>query len=176
VTGEFHDVICVLVLFNVGDPIFHTWKGAREDSDCFHLGVCQVTGVKVVGSHIGLELLTPIVVGTRCDTRIEEPAPRFSEGNVAIRLPNLGSIVSVSDSDTWVGVFLDLPSARVFDGRLEVRALRPRSFHKKVRCEGYILQCKSGAFRDYFSFSNCSFRELGGVMGTCAMFRLNRTQ
>jgi len=149
VTGEFNNVIWVVVFFNVGDAIFHGRKGASEDSDCFHLGVCQVTGVKVAGCHIGLELLTPIEVGTRCDAGIEESALRFSVRNVTIRLPNLCSIVSVTDSDTWVGVFFDLPSARVFDGWLEVRALRQVSVHKKVRCERYILQCESGAFRDY---------------------------
>jgi len=120
-----------------------------NDSDCFHLGVCQVAGIKVAGCHIGLELLKPIEVGTRCDAGIEEPTPRFSIRNVALRLPNLCSIVSVIDSDTWVGVFFDLPSARVFDSWLEVRALCQVSVHRKVCWEGYILQCKSGAFRDY---------------------------
>jgi len=48
-----------------------------------------------------------------------------------------------------VGVFFDLPSARVFDGWLEVCALRQVSVHKEVRSERYILQCESGAFRDY---------------------------
>jgi len=133
----------------MGNPIFHRPKGASEDMNYFHLGVCQVTGVKVAGCHIGLELLTPIEVGTRCDAVIEEPAPRFSVRNVAIRLPNLCSIVSVTDSDTWVGVFFNPPSARVFDSWLEVRALRQESVHKKVRCKRYILQCESGAFRDY---------------------------
>jgi len=109
--GEFHNVIWVVVFFNVGDTIFHGRNGASEDSDWFHLGVCQVTGVKVAGCHIGLELPTPIEGGTRCDAVIEEPAPRFSIRNVAICLPNLYSIVSVTDSDTWVGVFFDLPSA-----------------------------------------------------------------
>jgi len=28
----------------------------------------------------------------------------------------------------------------------------------------------------YFPCSKCCFRELGGAMGTCAMFRLNRTE
>ena len=93
----------------MGNAIFQGQKGASEDSDCFHLGVCQVSGVNVTGCHIGLELLTPIEVGNRCDSRIEEPAPRFSVRNVTIRLPNLCSIVSVTDSDTWVGVFFDLP-------------------------------------------------------------------
>jgi len=134
---------------NVGDAIFHGRKGASEDSDCFQLGVCQVTGVKVAGCHIGLKLLTPIEVGTRCEAGIEEPAARFCVRNVAIHLPNLCSIVSVTDSDTWVGVFFNLASARVFDGRLEVRALCQVSVHKKVRCERYILQCESGAFSDY---------------------------
>jgi len=138
-----------VVFFNVDDVIFHRRTGASQDSDCFHLGVCQVTGVKVAGCHIGLELLTPIEIATRCDAWIEEPAPRFSIRNVAIRLPNLCLIVSVTDSDTWVGVFFDLPSARVFDGWLEVRALRQVSVHKKVRCERYILESDSGAFRDY---------------------------
>jgi len=63
--------------------------------------------------------------------------------------PNLCSILSVTDSDTWVGVFFDLPSARGFDSWLEVRALRQVSVHKKVRCERYILQCESGSFCDY---------------------------
>jgi len=132
VTGEFHDVTWVVVFFNVGDAIFHGGKGVSDDSDCFHLGVCQVTGVKVAGCHIGLELLTPLEVGTSCDAGIEEPAPRFSVHDVAIHLPNLCSIVIVTDSDTWVGVFIDLPSARVFDGWLEVHALRQVSVHKKV--------------------------------------------
>ena len=135
--------------FNVGDAIFHGRKGASEDADSFHLGVCQVSGVKVAGCYNGLKLLTPIEVGTRCEAGIEEPAPRFSVHNVAICLTNLCSIVSVTDSDTWVGVFFDLPCARVFDGWLEVRAHRQVAVHKKVRCEGYILQCESGAFREY---------------------------
>jgi len=139
VTGEFHDVLWVVVFFNVGDAIFHRSKGVSKDSDCFHLGVCQVAGVKVAGCHIGLELLMPIDVRTRCDARIEEPAPRFSVRNVTIHLPNLCSIVSVTDSDTWVGASFDLPSARVFDGWLEVRALRQVSVHKKVPRERYIL-------------------------------------
>jgi len=108
-----------------------------------------VAGVKVAASHIGLELFTPIEVGTRWDAGIEEPAPRFTLRNVVIHLPNLCSIVSVTDSDRWVRVFFGLPSARVFDGWLEVRALRQVSVHKKVRCERSILQCESGAFRDY---------------------------
>jgi len=149
VTVEFHDVIWAVVFFNLSDAMFHRRKGASEDSDCFHLGVCQVTVVKLAGCHIGLELLTPIEVGTRCDAGIEEPTPRFSIRNVAIRRPNLCSIVSVTDSDTWVGVFFDLPSARVFDGWLEVRALRKVSVNKKVRCKRDILQSESGAFRDY---------------------------
>jgi len=132
VTGEFHDIIWVVVLCNVGDAIFHGWKGVSEDSDCFHLGVCQVTGVKVAGCHIGLELLTPIEAGTGCDAGIQEPAPRFSVRNVAIPLPNLCSIVSVTDSDTWVWVFFDLPSARVFDGWLQVRVLYQVLFTRKL--------------------------------------------
>jgi len=147
--GEFHEVIWVVVFFNVGDAIFHGRKRVSEDSDCFHLGVCQVTGVKVAGCHIGLQLLTPMEVGTRSDAGIEEPATRFSICDVAILLHNLCSIVSVTDSNTWVGVFFDLPSARVFDGWLEVRALRPVSVQKKVCCERSILQYESGAFRDY---------------------------
>jgi len=135
----------------VGHAIFHGQKSASEDSDYFHLGVCQVTGVKVASCHIGLELLTPIKVGTRCDAGSEQPAAGFSVRNVAIGLPNLCSIVSVTDSDTWVGVFFDRPSALVFDGWLEMRALRQVSVHKKVCCEPYILQCESGAFRDYLS-------------------------
>jgi len=55
----------------------------------------------------------------------------------------------VTDSDNWVGVFFDLLSARVFDGWLEVRGLCQVSVHKKVRCEGFILQCETCAFRDY---------------------------
>jgi len=139
----------VLVFFNVGEAIIDGPKGVSEDSDCFHFGVCQVTGVKVAGCHIGLVLLTPIEIGTRCDAGIEERAPRFSVRNVVIRLPNLCSIVSVTDSDTWVGVFFVLPSARVFDGWLEVRALRQVSGHKQVRWKPNILQCESGAIRDY---------------------------
>jgi len=147
--GEFHNVSWVVVSFDVSDAIFHGRKGTSENSNCLHLGVCQVAGVKVACCHIGLELLTSIEGGTRCDTWIEEPAPRFSIRNVAIRLPNLCSIVSVTDSVTWVRVFFDLPRARVFDGWLEVRALRQVSVHKKVRCERYILHCESGAFPDY---------------------------
>jgi len=49
---------------NVGDVIFQGWKGPIEDSDCFHLGLCPVAGVKVMGCHICLELLTPIELGT----------------------------------------------------------------------------------------------------------------
>jgi len=110
-TGAFHDLIWVVVVFTVGDAIFHGRKGAREDGNCFHLCVCQVAGVKVVGCHIGIKLLTPIEVGTRCDTRIEEPAQPFSVRNVTISLPNLYSIVSVTDCDTLVGVCFDPPSA-----------------------------------------------------------------
>ena len=146
-TGEFHDVIWVVVCVNVGDAICHGRKGASKDSDCFHLGVCQVTVVKVACCNIGLELLTPIELA-RCDVRIEEPARRFSVCNVAIHLPNLGSIASVTYSDTWVGAFLDQPSAQLFDGCLEVGTLRQVSVHKKGRAERYILQCKSGTFRD----------------------------
>ena len=133
----------------MGDAIFHGRKGASEESDCCHLGVCQVTGVKVVGCHIGFELLTPIEVGTRCDAGIEEPVSRFIVCNVAIRLPKLCSIVSMTDSDTWVVVFFDPPSARVFESWLEVRTLREMSVHKKVHYERYILQSESGAFCDY---------------------------
>ena len=100
----------------MGDAIFHGRKGASQYSDCFHLGVWQVAGVKVVGCHIGLELLTPIEVSTRCDAGIEQPRPRFSVWNVAIHLPNLCSIVTVTDSDTGVGVLFDLPSACAFHG------------------------------------------------------------
>jgi len=133
----------------VGDAIFHGRKGASEDSDCFHFCVGKLTGVKAAGCHIGLELLTPIEVGTRCDAGIEEPARRFSVRNAAIRFPTLRSILRLTDSDTWVGVFFDLPSAPVLDGWLEVRALPQGSVHKKVFCERYILQCESGAFHDY---------------------------
>ena len=101
----------MVIFFNVGDVIFYEWKGVSDDRDCFHLGVCQVAGVKVVGCHIGLELLTPIETGTRCDAGIEEPAPGFYLRNVAIGLPNLCSILSVPDCDTWVAVFFHLPSA-----------------------------------------------------------------
>jgi len=90
----------------------------------------------------------PIAVGPRCDAGIEEPAPRFSVRIVAIRLPTLCSIVRVTDSDTRVGVFFDILSARVFDGWLEVRALRQVSVYNKVRSERYILQWESGAFGD----------------------------
>jgi len=148
-TGESQDVIWVVVFFNVRHLIFHRRKGASEGSHCLHLGICPVTGVKVAGGHIGLELLTPIEVGTRCDAGIKEPAPQFSIHNVAIRRANLCSIVSVTDSDTWVGVFFDLPSAQLFDGWREVRPLRQVSVHKKVHCERYILECASGTFRDY---------------------------
>jgi len=62
----------------MGYTIFHEGKGAREESDYFLLGICQVAGVKVAGCHIGLELLMSIKVGTRSDARREEPAPQFS--------------------------------------------------------------------------------------------------
>ena len=124
----------------MGDTILHGRKGVSEDSDCFPLGIRPVAGLKLAAWHIGLELLMPIEVGTRCDAGIEEPAAPFSVLNVAIRLPNVCSILSVTDSDTWVVVFFHLPSVRVFDGWLEVRALRLVSVNKKVRCERYILQ------------------------------------
>jgi len=73
----------------VGDAIFHEQEGASEDSDCFNFGVWQVTAVKVTGCPIGLELLTPIKVGTRCHSRIEGPAPRFGLRNVAIHQDNV---------------------------------------------------------------------------------------
>ena len=78
----------------------------------------------------------------------------------------------MTDSDTWVVFFFDLPSARVFEGWLEVRALRQVSGQKKVRCERYILQCESrpfcdylssllsGAMRDYMRHSRSSFSAL----------------
>ena len=147
--GEFHDVILLGVLFNVGDAIVHGRKGASKDPDSFNLGVGQVAGFKVAGSDIGLARLTPIEVGTRCDAGIAEPAPGFSVPNVAIRLANFCSIVSVTDSDTSVGVLFDLPSARVFDRWLEVRPLRQVSLHKKVCCQRYILQCESDTSHDY---------------------------
>ena len=53
------------------------------------------------------------------------------------------------DSDPWVGGCFVLPSAQVFNGWLELPALPQVSVHKKVCCERYILQCESGAFRDY---------------------------
>ena len=124
VKGEFPDVICVVLFFYQGDAIFHGRKGASEDSDCIHLRVCQVAGVKVAGCHICLELLTPTNVGTRCDAGIEEPTSRFGVRNVAEHLPNLCSIVSVTYSDTWVEISFELPSARVLEYWLEVRALR----------------------------------------------------
>ena len=133
----------------MGDAIFHRRKGASEESDCFHLGVSQVPGVKVEGCHIGLERLTPSEVSTRFDATIEEPASRSGVPNVAIRFPNFFSIISVTDSNTWVGAFFDLPSARVFDGWLQVHVLCQMSVHKKVHCERSILQCESRGFRDY---------------------------
>jgi len=133
-------------VLNVGDAICHGPKGASEDSDCYHLGVCQVTGVKVAGCHICLELLMLIKVGTRCDAGMAEPAPGFSVRNVTICLPNLCSIVSMTEPDTWGWVFFDLLSARVFDGWLEVGGLHPVSVHNRPCCEHYILQCESGAF------------------------------
>ena len=133
-TGEFNDLIWVVGFFKLGDAIFYWQKGASEDSDSFHLGLCQVTRVKVAGCHIGLELLTPMEVGTRGDARIKEPAPRFTVRTVAIRLPNLCSIVSMTESDTWAAVCFDLPSARVFEGWPEVQGLRLVSVHKKVGC------------------------------------------
>ena len=89
-TGEFFDVIWVLLFFNQDDAIIHGRKGASEDSDCIHWGVCQVAGVKIAGYHIGLELLTPTNIGTRCDAVIKEPIPPFGVCNVAEHLPNLG--------------------------------------------------------------------------------------
>ena len=55
----------------------------------------------------------------------------------------------MTDCDTWVRVFFDLPSARALDGWLEVRALRELFVQKKVRCERYILQCESGGLGNY---------------------------
>jgi len=55
----------------------------------------------------------------------------------------------MTDSDTWMRVFFDLPSARGFHWWLEVRALSQVSVYKKVRCERNILQCESGACYDY---------------------------
>ena len=110
-TGEFHDVFSVVVFLTIGDASFDRQKGAGEDSERFHLGVCQVAGVKVAGRHIDLVLLTPIEVGTRCDAGIEEPAPRFSVRNVAIRLLNFCSLVRGTDSDTLARVFFNLPSS-----------------------------------------------------------------
>jgi len=133
----------------MGDAIFNGRRGASEDIDCFHLGVCQVAGVKVAGCHIGLELLTPSKVGTRYDPGMDEPVPRFSVRNFALRLSNLCSILSVTHSDTWVGVFFDLPSARVFDCWLQVRAPHQVSVHEKVLCGRYIQQSASGPFCDY---------------------------
>jgi len=147
--GAFHDVIWVVLVCNLGEAIFDGRKGASEESDCFHLSVCQVTEVQVAGCQIGLELLTPIEVGTRCDAGIDEPAPPFCVLNFAIRLPNLCSIVTLTDSDTWMAVFFALPSARVFAGWLEVRAMYHLFIDKKVRCERYMLQCESGPFCDY---------------------------
>jgi len=66
-TGEFHDVIWLVLFFNVGDVIIEGRKGASEDGDCVNLGVSQLAGVKVGGCHIGLAFLIPIEVGTRCD-------------------------------------------------------------------------------------------------------------
>ena len=147
-TGELHDVLWEVVCFNVHHANFHGWKGTSEASDGFHLGVCQEAGVTVAGCHIHLELLTPIEVGTRCDAAIEGPALAFSLRNIAIPLPNLSSIVSVTDSHTWVRVFFDLPSARVFDSGLEVHAIPHVSVQKKVDYLPYMLQCESCASRD----------------------------
>jgi len=147
--GEFHDIIWVVACLDVGDAIFPRRKGTSEDSDCVHLGVCQVAGVKVAGCHIGLELLTPIEVGTRYNAGIEEPAKPFALRKVAIPLPNLSSIVSMTQSDTWEGVFFDVPSASGFGTWLEVRAAGQVSVHKQVRCERYIQQCQCGAFHDH---------------------------
>jgi len=129
--------------------MFHGRNGVREDSDCFHLDVCQVAEVQVAGWHISLGLFLPMEVDNRYHPGSKEPSPGFSVRNVAIRLPNLCSIVSVTDSDTWVGVFFDVPSARVFNGWHEVPAFRQVSVDQKVRCECYILHCESGAFCDY---------------------------
>ena len=96
----FPEVIRVVLFFNQREASFHGRKGASEDSDCIHLAVCQVAGVKFAGCHIGLELLTPIIVGTICHARIEEPTLRFGVRNLTIRLPNLCSIVSLKNSDS----------------------------------------------------------------------------
>ena len=146
VTGEFPDVICMVLFFNQGDAIFHGRKGVSEDSDCIHLDVCQVAWVKVAGSHIGLELLTPTNVGTRCDAGIEEPTPQFGVRNVAEHLTNWCSIVSVTYSDTWVEISFKLPTARVLDYWLKVRSLHRVSVQKKVCCERHILPMRLCCF------------------------------
>ena len=102
--GEFLDVIWVVLFFNQDDQILHGCKGASEDTDCIHFGVCQVAGVKVAGCHIGLELLTPTFIGDRCDAGIKEPTPQFGVRHVAEHLPNFSSIVSVTYSDSWVEI------------------------------------------------------------------------
>ena len=93
-----------VLFFNQDDTIFHRLKGASEDSDCIHLGVCQVAGVKVAGCHIGLELLMPTNIGARCNAGIEEPIPRFGVYNVADHLSNFCSIISVTYLNSWVEI------------------------------------------------------------------------
>ena len=93
-----------MLFFNQDALIFHGRKGASEDSDCIHLGVCLVAGVIVAGCHIGLELLTPTFIGDRCDAGIEEPTPRFGVCNVAEHLPTLCSIVSMIYLDSLVEI------------------------------------------------------------------------
>ena len=94
----------MVLFFNQNDAIFHGRKGASKDSECIHLGVCQVAGVKVVGCHIGIELVTPTNIGARCDAGIEEVTPRFGVRNVAEHLSNLCSIVSVTYLDSGVEI------------------------------------------------------------------------
>ena len=88
------------LFFNQREASFQGRKGASEDSDCINLAGCQVARVNFAGCHIGLELLTPIIGGTICHARIEEPTPRFGVRNLTIRLPNLSSIVRVKNSDS----------------------------------------------------------------------------
>ena len=153
--------------FNQDDLIFHGRKGAREDSYCIYLGVSQVAGVKVAGCHIGLELLARTFIGDRCDAGIEEATPRFGVGNVAEHLPNLGSIVSLTYSDSWGGDFFSnypVPESWTSGSK----CMRPAGslFKRKWVVSAISRDYNSAAFRDYLRFL------IGRAKSDCTRWRL----
>ena len=161
-TGEFFDVIWVVLFFNQDDLIIHRRKGVSEDSDCIHLGVGQVAGVKLAGCNIGLGLLTPTIVGNRCDAGIEEPTSRFGVRNVAKHLPNLCSIVSLTYSDSWVEIPFSnyaVPESWTSGSK----CVRPAGclFKRKFVVSPISHDCDSAAFREYLRFL------LGPAKGDC---------